>query len=83
MKSWKFKLRTDIMNVIKINKPNAHEIDMDRPDISRLINRGLKISCNIGKDEELAAYGKLTDTKQKPPGINAKVDGKSVAEIGF
>ena len=86
MRSWNFEARTDILNIVRINKPTEKEIEMERPDISRLINRGLKISVNIGKDEEMQVYGKHLDTKVPPPGSKLKVeklDGRSVAEIGF
>ena len=83
---WNFKARTDILNVIKIVKPNPKDLYNLKPDIHHLINRGMASSVNIGKEEEMKVYGKLADSKIPPPGSKLKLqklEGKTLAQIGF
>ena len=58
----------------------------DKPDINKLINRGMTTSKNIGQDEQMMVYGKVVDSKEVPGGSMVKTrefDAKGVAGVGF
>ena len=58
----------------------------DKPDINKLINRGMTTSKNIGQDEQMMVYGKPVDPKEIPGGNKLKTkkfDTKGLAGVGF
>ena len=87
MSEAKLKARTDILNVIKVHPPCKEETRrFDKPDINKLINRGMTSSLNIGKEMQMQVYGKVTDSKVPPPGNKLKIkklDRSGLAGVGF
>ena len=56
-----------MLNVIEVKMPTEKEkLVLKKPDLNKLINRGLLISANIGEDEELEVYGHRLSRKHPP-----------------
>jgi len=83
----RFKARTDVLNVIQVKMPTEKEkLVLKKPDLNKLINRGLLISANIGEDEEQEVYGHRLSRKHPPANSKLrtkKFNGKSLASVGF
>ena len=64
------KARMDVINVIEVKMPTDKEKErLRKPDLNRLINRGLAISVNIGEDQEEEVFGHRQD-RRFPPANN-------------
>ena len=52
------KARMDVLNIIEVKMPTEKEKErLRKPDLNKLINRGLAISVNIGEDQEEEVFG--------------------------
>ncbi len=81
------KARMDVLNVIEVKMPTEKEKEkLRKPDLNKLINRGLAISVNIGEDQEEEVFGHRQD-RRFPPANNKlrakKFNDKSLAGVGF